>query len=167
MILRSLFLSASLFVVSVNTAFASDMLASMKGDWVGDGWATRTADGPKEGVRCLLKNSYIDISQRLVVKGICAVPGKKFKMNGTVSGEKESNQIKGRWSNPFGIGSTAVTGEEIENTITLNFTARHPDTGKPSEQIMQWKPIEDGFELTTQLNDDEQTQINNLTFKRR
>ena len=143
------------------------MVRAMTGDWTGKGWAKQTARGPREAIRCRIQNSYIDESRQLVVKGFCAVPGKRLKMNGTMSSQIDSNNIDGRWSNPFGQGSIAVSGIETNSSIILNITARDPETLKKSEQKMHWTPVANGLDLKTLLTDKKQTQISELTFERR
>lgn len=162
-----LLLFGALFGAVPDKTLASDVLARMNGEWQGRGWVQRTLDGPRETIRCRTKNSYIDVSRRLVVKGLCALPGRKFKMEGTVSRAGDTNRISGRWSNPFGVGSTSVDGTENGDSVTVAFSARDRETGELLQQSMDWTTSDVGFQMTVRTLEGEQFQRSSVEFKRR
>ena len=146
-------------------AQSSDLLATLDGTWKGEGWARQKTSSATEKVLCRIENSYFRSSAKLVVEGRCAVPGRKFNLEGSVSRRLDSGAITGRWSNPFGAGIAAVTGTQSGNRITLQFKAPHPDTGKNAPHLMLWD-IETGrFSLTTRLPDQGIT-LSELQFRR-
>lgn len=149
--------------ITCSTVSASEMLKSMDGNWTGNGWAKRTARGPREKVRCRVRNDYIDAGRRLVVSGSCAVPGKKFDMNGTVSANVDGTLVKGRWSNPFGVGSTAVNGSLSESNALLSFSGPLRGSKKSVPQQMVWNRNTNGFVIINKVNE---TSLGNLKFVR-
>lgn len=132
-------------------AQSANPLASLGGAWKGEGWARQKTATPAEKVRCRIENEYFRSSEKLVVEGRCAVPGKKFTLTGSVTRKADSDTVTGRWSNPFGAGAAAVTGTQSANRITLRFVAPHPDTGRKVPHLMLWDIEPDGFSLTTSL----------------
>ena len=159
-------------VILVATAFslpparADEFLSSLDGSWSGSGWAKRNSGSPREVVRCRIKNTYVDASQRLVVIGKCAVPGRKFDLSGTVSARDGSNEINGRWSNPFGMGSTRVNGRRSGDQILFTFRAKDPETKTLVNQAMKWIRSGEGFSITT-LNLEENGDVSSkIEFRR-
>jgi hypothetical protein len=147
------------------SAQSPELLATLDGAWKGEGWARQKTSTAAEKVLCRIENSYFKSSAKLVVKGRCAVPGRKFNLTGSVTRKLDSETIAGRWSNPFGAGIAAVTGSQSGNRITLRFNAPHPDTGKKAPHLMLWD-IETGkFSLTTRLPDEGIT-LSELQFNR-
>ena len=96
--------------------------------------------------------------------GKCAVPGRKFNLKGTVSGEVDGGTIRGRWSNPFGVGSASVRGHQSGNRVLLDFRAPYPDTKERVPQQMEWNIADNAFAITTRLNDGQV--MGELTFSR-
>ncbi|MEM6460673.1 MAG: hypothetical protein AAF724_02015 [Pseudomonadota bacterium] len=146
-------------------AQSPDLLAMLDGRWKGEGWARQNTDGDAEKVRCRIENTYFSKSERLVVKGQCAVPGRKFDLTGTVSRRNGGDVISGQWSNPFGTGNASVRGAQSGNRIDLDFSAPHPDTNRRAAHRMQWDIGDGTFSLTTRLVDDDIT-LSELRFSR-
>lgn len=159
-------LASTLLACTLGSASASEFLASLNGSWKGTGEARPASNQPRETVRCRVKNSYVVASKRLVVRGLCAVPGRKFDMKGTVSSDPDSDQISGRWSNPFGAGSTSVRGRQTGDIIQLNFVGRDEQTGKKQNQEMIWRLVKGGFEIVTRLADNPETELGRIRFAR-
>ncbi len=146
-------------------ALSSELLSSMKGSWIGNGWVKRNPGGPRETVRCRITNHYVTAGRRLVVSGKCAVPGKKFELKGTVSANLSGTRISGRWSNPFGIGSTSVEGTLFANQAFLDFKAPLDGSKKPVRQQMIWQKKSRGFTITNQLSGTGQSKLGSIEFE--
>ncbi len=138
----------------------------MGGRWKGEGWAKRTVDGARETVRCRLANTYFPDSRELVVSGKCAVPGKKFDFKGALSSKDGNDKISGRLANPFGLGSTAVTGRLQGNRALLIFSAPDPGTGKELKQQMIWQVGDSGFKITSKVLGSGGKALSSLHFQR-
>lgn len=149
MMKRPIFMIALACITFPGMTFAGDSLQSFKGTWKGEGWARQSPGAPRENVRCRLKASYIPPSNRLVIKGKCAVPGRSFNMKGTVS-EKQGGKISGRWSNPFGPGSKAIAGTVDAKGIALNVSVPVRRGGHAQPHRMVWSKTNNGFVLTNQ-----------------
>ncbi len=141
-------------LVQAQVTQSSELLATLDGAWKGEGWAKRKTFTAMEKVQCRIENTYFNSSLKLVVKGRCAVPGRKFDLTGSITRNIRSGAISGRWSNPFGAGGASVTGAESGSRITLSFTAPHPDTGNKAAHLMLWDIANGKFTLTTRLGDD-------------
>ncbi|MEM9105743.1 MAG: hypothetical protein AAGC96_08810 [Pseudomonadota bacterium] len=147
------------------SAQSADPLATLGGAWKGEGWARQKTSSAAEKVQCRIENEYFRSSQKLIVEGRCAVPGKKFTLTGSMTRKLDGDTITGRWSNPFGAGAAGVSGRQTGNRITLRFAAPHPDTGKRTTHLMIWD-IEPGkFSLITSLPDEGIT-LSDLQFSR-
>lgn len=151
---------------SLPSARADGFLSSLDGRWSGSGWAKRNSGSPREVVRCRIKNTYVDASQRLVVTGKCVVPGRKFDLSGTVSARDGSNEINGRWSNPFGMGSTRVNGRRSGDQIRFTFSAKDPETKMLVDQAMKWIRSGEGFSITTLNQEENGEALSKIEFRR-
>ncbi|CTQ51471.1 hypothetical protein [Jannaschia donghaensis] len=116
----------------------ADPLPEMAGAWQGDGMARQTPASEPEIVRCRLDNAYDAARARLRVRGVCAVPGRRFEIDGALAADPDGS-VRGFWSNPDGPGETAVAGRVDGPAVYFTFRARDPDTGGDVSQIVTWR----------------------------
>lgn len=155
----------AVFVLTGSTA-VSEPLAEMEGAWKGSGWARETPDGPKETVRCQIRNSYDNASLTLTLKGHCVVPGRRLTLSGNIVGTDGTERITGRWSNPDGIGSARVVGIQRDNIVAFNFSAIDPNTGSNVAQNVEWRLSEGGLHLRSTDRQNPALMMSDISFNR-
>ena len=160
-------LICALHIMMPAPAHSDPFLNSMDGQWSGAGWAKMTPASEREAVRCRVKNTYAASDQRLVFNGKCAVPGKRFNLNGDVSALDGTNVIKGRWTNPFGIGSALVNGRRNGDRVYFTFRVKDPETNRSIERGMSWTRRKDGFSITTHDLENDRADLSQIEFKRK
>jgi len=146
------------------SSIAADALQAFDGSWRGEGWAVQNPGAKREKIQCRLKASYIPPSKRLVVRGKCAVPGRKFNMKGTIS-EKKGNLVAGRWFNPFGSGSTAVKGSITEDGVMLGLSIPAKRGSKAQPHRLTWAKTKAGFTMVSH-NLAAESDVSSVTFRR-
>jgi len=75
-------LKTAIAALLIATPTLADPLSEMDGSWRGSGWARETPEGPKEAVRCQIRNSYDAATATLKINGKCAVPGRNRQRSG-------------------------------------------------------------------------------------
>ena len=156
-----------LWFVAPASAHADAFLKSMHGQWSGAGWAKETPGSEREAVRCRVKNTYAAGNQRLVFNGKCVVPGKQFNLNGDVNALDGTNVIKGRWTNPFGIGSALVNGRRSGDQVYFTFRVKDPETNRSIERGMSWTRLKDGYSITTHDLENNGAELSQIEFQRK
>jgi len=132
-------LKTAIAALLIATPTLADPLSEMDGSWRGSGWARETPEGPKEAVRCQIRNSYDAATATLKINGKCAVPGRKLDISGTLTANDGAQGITGRWSNPDGLGSVRVRGQQRDDTVAFTYEATNPVTGKTHAQNVEWR----------------------------
>ncbi len=133
----ALALAATIFAVS--PAIADPLLQSINGQWAGSGWAKRSHGAPRETVRCRITNTYQPDKRRLWIDGKCAAPGRASKVRGYIDELEGTSSFSGRWSNPFGAGSTVIRGRQSSNRIKFRFRIKDPETDQAVAREMIWR----------------------------
>ena len=105
-------LRLSLVLTLLCTPAFADPLPQMAGSWSGDGTARQAPDTPPEAVRCRLENDWQAEFSRLRVHGRCAVPGRRFDIDGALI--DKNGVISGFWRNPDGPGQVSVSGQRFD-----------------------------------------------------
>ncbi|MGB7316638.1 MAG: hypothetical protein WBC85_01590 [Planktotalea sp.] len=144
----------------------ADALADMQGTWSGSGWAREAASGPKEAVRCRIKNSYDEGARALSVSGRCVVPGRKIALAGEIKGNGGSAQISGHWFNPDGLGSVRISGLQQADLIAFTFRAKDPETGAVIAQNVEWRVSAQGLHLRATDRADPGVKMSDIAFTR-
>ena len=126
----------SLALVLLCTPALADPLPQMAGSWSGSGTARQASDAPPEAVRCRLDNDWQAKFSRLRVRGRCAVPGRKFEIDGALI--DKNGAISGFWRNPDGPGQVRVSGQTRDDAVYFSFSATDPDTGRDVSQLVTW-----------------------------
>lgn len=155
-----------IFLFAAATGAAAEPLADMEGTWRGAGWAKETPDGPKETVRCQIRNDYNTASMTLTLSGQCVVPGRRLTMSGNLVGGNDTERVTGRWSNPDGVGSVRVVGIQQDNIVAFNFTAVDLITGRKVAQNVEWRVSDDGLRLRATDRRNPQLMMSDITFSR-
>lgn len=119
-------------------------LAEMAGNWSGSGWARQTAGGPQEPLRCRIENKFNTATSRLKVRGACAVPGRRFDVNGALNGS-DPERLRGFFRNPEGAGRAELSGQINEDAAVFAFQVTVPKTGEKISQVVSWKVTEAGL----------------------
>ena len=149
--------------VLVAQAFASPVaanpLAGMAGAWTGTGWALEQPGAPTERVRCRLDNTYDAKRDMLDVTGMCAAPGRRVRVEGSMRRENDG-RISGFWHNPDGFGRPNIHGAANETAVAFTFNA-----GERS-RIVTWRLTGAALQLTTVDGDDETTILTDVAFER-
>lgn len=117
---------------------SADPLPDMAGPWVGSGWARQIAGGPQEAVRCQIDNTFDPSAVRLSIKGRCAVPGRRFDIDGALIAQ-DNGRVRGHWSNPDGPGRTAISGQIDGDAVHFTFRATDPASGTDVSQVSTWR----------------------------
>ena len=130
-------------------AWAVDSLEVLSGKWTGTGWALQAAGSERESVRCRVTGTYRKDIDRLTLSGKCASPGRTGRIDAYVEPLDKPGRYTGRWSNPFGAGSTMVNGIGRDNTITFRYSVRDPETEEKSNGIMVWTISPDRFAIAS------------------
>ncbi|MDA4845424.1 hypothetical protein [Hoeflea poritis] len=133
----------------LDAAWAVDSLEVLSGKWTGSGWARQAAGSERESVRCRVTGTYRKDIDRLTLSGKCASPGRTGRIDGFVEPLDRPGRFTGRWSNPFGAGSTMVNGVSRDNTITFRYSVRDPKTEEKSNGIMLWTISPDRFVIAS------------------
>lgn len=147
------------------TAQAGPM-ADMAGSWRGSGWVKQTNDGPQESIRCQIENAFDAAHLKLTLSGICAVPGRKLTLSGTLSGSPNSARITGRWSNPDGLGSVRVVGVEQADLIAFTFSTRDPVTEREISQNVEWRVTDSSLHLRSGDRTDTDILLSDIIFRK-
>jgi hypothetical protein len=140
----------------------AEPLADMQGAWSGSGWARETPEGPKEAVRCRLKNIFS--AGALTVSGRCVVPGRKITLAGEIKGKAGSENVTGHWFNPDGLGSTRISGVQSDDLVAFTFRAKDPETGTNIAQNVEWRVTGDGMRLRATDRADPSIMMSHITF---
>lgn len=156
----------ALVMITAASAATADPLADMKGTWRGSGWAREIPQGPQETLRCQITNSYNSASFTLTLKGMCAVPGRRLTLAGTLTGSDGVERITGRWSNPDGIGATRVVGVQRNGIVAFNFSAVDPATGRNIAQNVEWRVSDNSLRLRATDRKDPRIMMSDITFSR-
>ncbi|MDR6266517.1 hypothetical protein [Roseobacter sp. N2S] len=145
-------------------------LADMAGSWRGSGWVKQTDQGPQETIRCQIENTFDATRLKLTLSGICAVPGQKLTLSGTLNGTPNSTRITGRWSNPDGLGSVRVVGVEQADLIAFTFSTRDPVTEREISQNVEWRVTENTLHLRsadrTKADADTENLLSDVVFRK-
>lgn len=153
-------------LAAVLTAFGGPMVAEplseMQGAWSGSGWARETTTGPKEAVRCRLKNTYE--AGALTVSGRCVVPGRKIALAGEI--REIGGKISGHWFNPDGLGSVRISGVQQSDVIAFTFRAKDPETGADIAQNVEWRVMGDDLWLRATDRANPSIMMSDITFTR-
>ncbi|WP_136658050.1 hypothetical protein [Nitratireductor sp. XY-223] len=136
-------------LMPLTPARAVDSLEALAGKWTGSGWAREAAGSERESVRCKVTGTYRKDIERLTLTGKCASPGRTGRIDGFVEPLEKAGRYTGRWSNPFGAGSTMVNGVSRDNTITFRYRVRDPKTEETSDGIMLWTISPDRFAIAS------------------
>ncbi len=171
MMTRSLLFSLFLLVPPTlgSPAAAADLLDNLRGTFRGSGWGVRSPEAGKETIRCKLNGTYSDKNGRTELKGQCAAPGNKFTINGYIRKSSVAGRYVGRWANPYGIGEVSVGGKAVGNTIILNYSSKHPDTGKDITGQLSWAISRNGFTIVSSAREVESGKLwtsGNIKFTR-
>ncbi len=150
------------FIVALASPALADPLADMQGAWSGSGWARETVSGPKEAVRCRLKNTYE--AGALTVSGRCVVPGRKIALAGEI--RAAGSKISGHWFSPDGLGSVRISGVQQGDVIAFTFRAKDPDTGADIAQNVEWRVTGEGLHLRASDRADPSIMMSDITFSR-
>lgn len=164
MLLRKMMMIALL--VTTASAVASEPLADMEGTWRGSGWARKTPEGPKETVRCQIRNTYDTASMTLTLTGQCVVPGRRLSMSGNLEGTDGSERITGSWSNPDGIGSARVVGIQRDSIVAFKFAAFDPASGRKVAQNVEWRVSGSGLRLRSTDRSNPELMMSDIAFSR-
>lgn len=151
------------FVLTGGSA-AAEPLADMQGTWRGSGFARETSDGPKEAVRCRIRNVFSD--GKLVVSGQCVVPGRKIALAGEMKGKSGSDAVTGFWFNPDGLGSTRISGVQRDDLVAFTFSAKDPKTGVSVSQNVEWRVGPDSLRLRSSDRADPSIMMSDVRFTR-
>lgn len=116
-------------------ASAEPTFVDAAGRWSGAGWVKRDGDASKDAVRCRITSSYE--APRLSIDGKCAVSGTNFPVKGYV--DEASGRFTGRWYNPFGADTAAVSGRRKGDTVDLRFQFRDKDSDETVDGTLVWK----------------------------
>ncbi|MEX3011824.1 hypothetical protein [Hoeflea sp. TYP-13] len=130
-------------------AQAAEILETLDGKWSGSGWARHKPGAERETVRCRISGIYRQTDRRLTLKGKCASPGRSGRLDGYVEPVDKADTYAGRWSNPFGAGSTMVHGRNRGDAITFRFKFRDRETDETVNGIMVWTVRADRFTIAT------------------
>jgi len=163
-----MFLTKLTFAIATLAASAAraEPLADMQGTWRGSGWARETQQGPQETVRCQISNGYESSALTLTLSGQCVVPGRRLTISGTLVGSRDGERITGRWSNPDGIGSTAIVGMQRDGIVAFNFSAVDPATGRILAQNVEWRISDETLRLRSTDRKDPSIMMSDITFGR-
>ncbi len=141
-------------------------LAQMAGKWTGNGWASRTEGGSKEGVRCRLTAKYSAKTRKLSLSGKCAATSGTYILLGHIAEYPGSGKLTGRWVNPKGVGSLNIAGKRSGNRLTFLFDGK----GKKSDRKVAYKTVwdlrNDGFSLNTGLASGAHDALGQIVFQR-
>lgn len=157
-------LRSTLLILMLTGAAAAEPLAEMDGTWRGSGWARETPQGPKETVRCQIRNAYDAATGTLTVTGQCGVPGRRLSISGTLTADKGSGRITGSWSNPDGIGNVAVVGLQRDGIVAFNFKAPDLGTGCDLAQNVEWRVSEDSLQLRSSDRANPEIRMSDILF---
>lgn len=161
MVLARLTCAAALIAAS---SLMADPLSEMDGTWRGTGWARQTPSGPQEALRCQIRNAYDQVTLTLTLSGECAVPGRRLKIAGLLTGTQGAEQITGRWSNPDGAGSVRITGLQRDPIVAFTFTAKDPETGRNLAQNVEWRLMDGTLRLRATDRDDPSIMMSDVSF---
>lgn len=141
-------------------------LADMAGSWRGSGWAKQTAQDPRETIRCQINNTFDAAQLKLTMSGVCAVPGRKLTLSGTLTGTPNAPRITGRWSNPDGLGSVRVVGVENKDIVAFTFSTLDLETGREISQNVEWRVSETALHLRSGDRNDTDIMLSDITFRK-
>ncbi|WP_419907015.1 hypothetical protein [Hoeflea sp.] len=147
--MNKLFIAFFVCLFPLSSAWAVDSLELLSGKWTGTGWARQAADSERESVRCRVTGTYRKDIDRITLSGKCASPGRTGRIDAFVEPLDKPGRFTGRWSNPFGAGSTMVDGVSRDNTITFRYSVRDPKTEERSNGIMLWTIAPDRFAIAS------------------
>lgn len=130
------FLAFFLSLFFITPTAASSLFEQSVGAWKGQGWVKKKSTGKREFTRCRVTQTHHAKKAELKMQGRCATPGKTFRLVG--NWVQENNSLKGRWKNPFGTGAVPVTGKINGQKLEVQFTAKDPETKKPTQYFHIW-----------------------------
>lgn len=137
----------------------ADPLSGMDGSWTGTGWAKERPDDPRERVRCRLKNNYKESGDKIVVVGLCAAPGRRVQVEGSMR-RSTHGAIDGFWYNPDGVGRSRIEGNI--NGMTVTFKVDRKDI----KRIVSWQLKGSQLHLKTLDGEDQSKVLADIVFKR-